>query len=129
MGKDKMNLGEKGELLAREYLGRKGFVILACNFQCRYGEIDIIAQNDGELVFVEVKTRRSSSFGNIFEQVSESKKQCLIKTMNVFLETQKDSWLSWRFDYIGILAIGSINSNRQYKIHHLKNVLDVESSE
>jgi len=52
------DLGKKGESIAREYLSNKGFTILASNFFCRYGELDIIARDPSSLVFIEVKCRK-----------------------------------------------------------------------
>ena len=59
----KQQLGKIGENLASEYLEKQGYLILERNFACRQGEIDIIAKDEKEFVFVEVKTRKSLKFG------------------------------------------------------------------
>ena len=61
--------GAWGESVAAQYLVKKKFQIIATNFRCRFGEIDIIAANKKYLVFVEVKLRKSSKFANASEFV------------------------------------------------------------
>ncbi|WP_276661388.1 YraN family protein, partial [Syntrophomonas wolfei] len=57
-------LGLWGEELAAQYLGKKGYKILERNFYTRYGELDLVCEKDDNIVFVEVKTRRSTRFGS-----------------------------------------------------------------
>jgi putative endonuclease len=66
-------LGWRGEEAVRRWLERRGFVFVERNFRTRYGEIDLIMQDGDTLVFVEVKTRRSRSFGAPEESISEKK--------------------------------------------------------
>lgn len=70
-------LGRKGEELAAAYLERNGYRILARNWRCPRGEIDIIARDGNELVFVEVKTRRSPHFGPPAGAVDTAKQERL----------------------------------------------------
>src|SRR5665648_1233285 len=70
-----MNLGEKGELLAKCYLEKKGYSILEQNFRTRYGEIDIIAKFQEEIVFFEVKTRSDTDHGLPCEAVNKAKQR------------------------------------------------------
>jgi len=97
------NLGRWGEAIAADYLGSKGLSIVERGFRCRFGEIDIIAQNSEVLVFCEVKTRMSETFGSPQEAVSWSKQRRLTKTAGWYLNQR-----SWdgdlRFDVIAILA-------------------------
>ena len=60
---DKAKIGKKGEELAAEFLERKGFTVLTRNFRYRKAEIDLIIQKDNWLIFVEVKTRSSTAYG------------------------------------------------------------------
>ena len=64
------NLGQWGERQARLYLEAEGYGIAATNFRCRAGEIDIVAIEGEELVFVEVKTWRNDAFGRAEESIS-----------------------------------------------------------
>lgn len=65
--------GRLGEQLTAEYLEEKGYEIVERNFKCRFGEIDIIAQNDRYLAFVEVKTRSADGLSHPFEAITPSK--------------------------------------------------------
>ena len=66
MGKSNL-LGAWGEALAAEYLRKNRYRIVAAGYRCRYGEVDLIAENKHFLVFVEVKLRKSSDFANAME--------------------------------------------------------------
>jgi len=76
--------GNLGEDLAVRYLQKHGYKILDRNFHCRFGEIDIIAQDGQTLVFVEVKTRWSKKFGEPQEAVTFRKLKSIIKTGQYF---------------------------------------------
>ncbi len=101
-----MNIGERGKFgedKAAEYLEKNGYSIIRRNFSCRFGEIDIIAENAGYLVFAEVKLRKNDRYGEAKEFVNYTKQQKIIKTASLFLtkyETEKQP----RFDVIEIYA-------------------------
>ena len=78
------DLGKYGEDLAIKFLKRKGYKILQRNFRSKFGEIDIIAQEQDTLVFVEVKTRWSQSFGPPEEAITPWKIKAIIKTGQYF---------------------------------------------
>lgn len=66
-------LGRAGEARAAAYLRERGYRILDQNWRCRDGEIDLVATRDGQLVFVEVKTRRGAGFGHPFDAITRRK--------------------------------------------------------
>ncbi|EAX48690.1 protein of unknown function UPF0102 [Thermosinus carboxydivorans Nor1] len=70
-------MGKMGENAAADYLARNGYKILMRNYRCRIGEIDIVAERQGTIVFVEVKTRSSEKFGFPAEAVNYRKQQKL----------------------------------------------------
>lgn len=70
---DKIKTGNKGETLAAEFLEQKGFTILERNFRFNHGEIDLIAQRENWVLFIEVKTRSSSLYGEPEEFVDNRK--------------------------------------------------------
>ena len=70
---EKDELGKLGERLAAEFLERAGFTIIERNWRCARGEIDLIARDGTETVFVEVKTRSSLAFGHPFEAITDRK--------------------------------------------------------
>ena len=72
---NKKEIGNNGENKAQEYLERIGYFIVGRNFKCKFGEIDIIAIDKNELVFVEVKTRGSKKYGEAREAVNKYKKK------------------------------------------------------
>ncbi len=77
--------GDYGERLASRFLERKGYRIITRHVTSAYGEIDIVAQDGDELVFVEVKTRRSMAFGYPEESITDSKLERLQKAMDAYM--------------------------------------------
>lgn len=110
-------LGLKGEIAAKRYLKRKGYKILETNFQCRFGEIDIIAQDRNCLVFCEVKTRSDGMLALPQESVTYTKQQKMIKTALFYLQ-KTDVNMASRFDVVAI----SQQSDGKMKVEHLENV-------
>ena len=97
-------LGQKGEETAALYLRRKGYKIIEQNYRySRLGEIDLIAQEGKDLVFVEVKTRSSSSFAEPEEAVNYQKQKRIIKLAQGYLLNQKLDQVSCRFDVVSII--------------------------
>ncbi len=100
------NTGALGEQLAAEYLQRKGYDILERNWRFSRAEVDIIARHQKQLVFVEVKTRRSQKFGLPEESVTNRKQQQLVQAANAYLDTV-DGAPELRFDVISIQLSGN----------------------
>lgn len=82
--RQQQNLGKLGENLALKHLRNKGYKILGRNFRSKFGEIDIIAIHENDLVFIEVKTRWSQSFGPPEETITPWKIRRIIKTGQYF---------------------------------------------
>ncbi len=108
-------LGVKGEILALEYLEKKGYTILEINWRFKKTEVDIIAKEGKDLVIVEVKTRNSDSFGFPEEAVGKEKQKNLAIATEEYLE-QNNLSMDLRFDVISI----TIN-NKVPKIFHIKD--------
>ena len=110
-------LGNWGENLAIIYLQKSGYDIIARHWQRREGEIDIVAldKSSNWLVFVEVKTRRSSLYGNPDESISEHKKKTLNNIIDLYIQ-ECNYQGHYRFDAIMVEIKGEI------VIHHLSNV-------
>ena len=109
-------LGPWGEALAAEYLRKKHYHILACNYRCRFGEIDLIAANRKELVFVEVKLRKDSSYVQAREYVSQQKQNRIRTTAQLWLQTHPTQ-LQPRFDVIEIYAPHGMQTSAPDIIH------------
>jgi len=90
--------GDWAERLARLFLERKGYRIRATNYHCRYGEIDIIAEDGTTLVFVEVRSKRSSGFGGAAESITPAKRRKLRLTVDCYLAQQTHLPQDWRLD-------------------------------
>jgi putative endonuclease len=98
-------------------LERRGYRILTRNFRCRYGEIDIIAEHEDELVFVEVKTRRGTAYGLPEEAVGRRKQQKLTQIASHYLDVQQCSECAWRIDVVAVqLSVqGKLEEIRVYQ--------------
>lgn len=105
--------------MAAEYLQKKRYKIVATNFHCRFGEIDLIAANKWYLVFVEVKLRKSDTFANAFEYVDKHKQERLRTTAEIYL-SQNPTDLQPRFDVVEIYAPEGTLTRRP-KIHHMED--------
>ena len=116
---DKKLVGRFGEQSAAEYLKKKHYKIIGLNYSCRFGEIDIIAENKKYVVFVEVKLRKSYEFAEAKEFVTLSKQEKIIKTASLWL-SQNETELQPRFDVIEIYAPEGAAS-RSVKINHIEN--------
>ena len=80
-------MGQYGEDLACKYLQAQGYAILARNFRCRrYGEVDIVANKDGVLSFIEVKTRCSQRYGKPVEAVTLAKQRKIYRVAQYYLQ-------------------------------------------
>ena len=96
-----MKLGQRGEWLAVEFLKKTGYKIIKQNYKTRIGEIDIIADDGGTLVFVEVKTRESIAYGMPFEAVTRYKKRKIANVALLYLKKIKEV-PPCRFDVVSI---------------------------
>ncbi len=107
--------GEYTESLACQYLETKGFKLLERNFNCRFGEIDLIMQDKNNLVFVEVRYRNNNNFGSGAESVTSNKQSKLIKTASAYLQRHaKLNKYPARFDVVSIT--GPIVTNNIHNI-------------
>jgi putative endonuclease len=98
---DKIKTGNNGENLAAEFLREKGFNIVARNYRHKHAEIDIIAQRDNWLIFVEVKTRSSNKFGEPEEFVTEFKARKIYEAAEEYIFS--NDWQGHvRFDVISV---------------------------
>ena len=102
MGRNNI-VGAWGETVAADFLRKKKFKLLATNYRCRYGEIDLIVTNRSYIVFVEVKLRKGAHFAQALEHVDLRKQNKIRTTAELFL-SQYETELQPRFDVIEIYA-------------------------
>lgn len=96
-------LGDYGERVAVEHLRSLGMVVLARNWTCRFGEIDIVARDGATLVICEVKTRSSSAYGGPFEAVTGHKAARLRRLAMHWLEVHDLDPPSLRIDVVSVV--------------------------
>jgi putative endonuclease len=120
----RQGLGRTGERLAAEALLSKGYRILERNFRCRQGEIDLVAEDEQDLIFVEVKARRGVSFGLPEDAVTMRKCRKLIEVAAYYLDLHTCSDRSWRIDVVAVQfsSRGKLEEIRIYK----HAVIDIE---
>ena len=100
---DKQKIGRLGEELAFRKLRQEGYHILERNFCCPLGEIDLIAREGGDLVFIEVKTRSSKRFGLPQEAVDWRKQRRLYRLAEYYMISKNLTATSCRFDVAAVL--------------------------
>ena len=115
---DKQSLGQFGEEQAARYLRRRFYTILARNYRCRFGEIDLIAKRGGVLAFVEVKLRRDDAHGEAREFVTVRKQQRVLAAAELWL-SQNETALQPRFDVIEVYA--PRGADGPVRINHIEN--------
>jgi len=111
-----IDIGKKGEEIAKSFLEKQGYHIQATNWRYSKAEIDIIAFEGDLLVFVEVKTRSSDFFGPPEDFVDDKKKKLLSLAAAAYMAKTNHQW-SIRFDIISILLAGE----KVYKVQHFKD--------
>lgn len=96
------SLGQYGESLAAETLAQKGYTIIERNWQCPQGEIDLVAHDGDEWVFVEVRTRRAEDTNTAIESITARKRASLVAAAQAYLEAQALDEVVWRIDLVVI---------------------------
>lgn len=117
----KKNLGKFGEDCAAKFLEDSGYTIIARNFRIRSAEIDIIAQKDNVIIFVEVKARSNIRHGLPSEAVNFRKQKKIIEAAGVFLQDENFSDCACRFDVLEVY----LNGERVREINHIENAFEV----
>jgi putative endonuclease len=95
-------LGHSGESLAAGFLEKKGYTILERNYRTSYGEIDLIANQGDTIVFIEVKTRASSSLGPPEISITRRKAEHMRYAAECFIQEHPDLRNEWRIDVISV---------------------------
>ncbi len=94
--------GRLGEALARKHLEDKGYVIAGTNHRCPSGEIDIIAERDQTLAFVEVRTRRGPAMGSPEESITPRKQAHMVAAAQEYLQANALEERHWRIDVVAV---------------------------
>ena len=114
MGREKRQIGHIGEDIAMTVLEQKGYKLLEVNARTPFGEIDIVAKKADMMVFIEVKTRVSSSLGPPFISVTRAKQRHLIKNALCYLKRHGRADSDWRIDVV------SVKLNNRYELESIE---------
>ncbi len=116
---DNKRLGSWGEAEARRYLEGQGVQVLEGNVRTAYGEIDLVAKEDGTLLFCEVKTRRTQTFGYPEESVNARKQEHMRNSALDYLQTRELLDADWRIDVLSVER----QADQQVKVTWFKHAL------
>ncbi len=108
-------LGIKGEQLACEHLLNSGYVILEKNYRYQKAEVDLIAQKNNQLVFIEVKTRTTDFFGRPEESITKAKQKLMIEAADYYIQSNHLN-NEVRFDAVAIII-----NNKGISINHIED--------
>jgi putative endonuclease len=118
--KYKQRLGKWGEKVAANYLIEQGHQIIETNYRTPYGEIDLVTQQDDLTIFVEVKTRTTSTYGKPEESITHRKRTHMIKSAEYYIQNHDSINGLWRID---VIAIQRSTRKAIPEITHFKNAI------
>jgi putative endonuclease len=99
----RQGLGRLGEQLAVDELSRRGYRIQHRNWRCQAGEVDIVAEHEGWLVFVEVRTRRGRAMGAPEASITAPKRERMVRVAQTFLAEYEPDEVDWRIDVVAVV--------------------------
>jgi putative endonuclease len=112
--------GLKGERVAERWLVRRGWRVLQRRYRSGRRDIDLVAERDGLVAFVEVKARSGTRFGDPVEAVNWKKRNDLVRSAATWIDRHGRVGENYRFDVIGVLVTGS-----DVRIRHVENAFDI----
>lgn len=121
MGREKRCVGALGEKAALEFLKNKGYRIDRVNFRTPFGELDIVARHKSSIVFIEVKTRATSSLGPPFLSVTRAKQAHIIKNALFYLKRYGRTESDWRID---VISVKLDSESVLESIEHIENAVE-----
>lgn len=120
MGTHNQRLGLLGEEIAARWLTRRGWRIVYRRFRNGRRDIDLVAQRDAMIAFVEVKARKGSTFGDPVEAVNRRKQRELTRSAHVWIDRHGRSEETYRFDVVGVLV-----DDQRVLVKHVENAFGV----
>jgi putative endonuclease len=121
MSKRRRDLGDFGERVAAAHLEAKGYRVRERNFRTAEGEVDIIAERGGTLVFVEVRTRRGESHGSAAESVTAAKAAHILAAAHAYLQANEDCPADQRID---VVALSLAPDGRVLSLEHIEGAVE-----
>jgi putative endonuclease len=116
------DVGSWGEAIAAKDLATRGYVVRARNWRHGHGELDIIAEREGAIVFVEVRTRRSDAFGKPEESLTPRKRAALIATAQAYLDAHGLTDAPWQID---VIVIELDARNALSRLEHIEHAIEM----
>jgi len=120
MPDDRRNLGDLGERLAEQHLLAHGYTIRDRKSRTRYGEIDLVAEKDGLIAFVEVRTRRGARMGSAAESLSPAKQRRLVALAEAYVQDRDDVPEAQRID---VIAVDLALDGRLLSLDHIEGAV------
>ena len=114
-------LGLRGERLAEKWLRIRGYRVLQRRFRSGHRDIDLVAESNGTVTFVEVKTRRGGKFGGPVGAVNWKKRLELTRSAHTWVDRHGRAGEGYRFDVIGVLVDGD-----RIRVRHVENAFSLE---
>lgn len=114
---DKAELGRKGEAIAAKFYLDRGYKLLAHNYRCRVGELDLVLMQDETLVIAEVKTRSPGSLGMPCEAVNFAKQRRIVAAAKHYIFTELKREPAIRFDVVEVIP----RPQGDYQVHQIPN--------
>ncbi|MCS7088488.1 MAG: YraN family protein [Thermoflexales bacterium] len=99
----RQRLGTAIERLVAHHLEAQGYTLLARNWRCAYGELDLVAEREGVVIFFEVRARRSETFGTPEESLTPRKRAALIAAAQAFLAERGLEASAWQIDLVAVV--------------------------
>jgi putative endonuclease len=118
-GDDRRGLGRRGEQLACQMLASKGYEIVARNWRCEHGELDLVARDGDCLAFVEVRARRGRALGTPEESITAAKQARLVELADAYV-CENDWQGDWRID---VVAVEMDRRGRLLRLDHYENAV------
>lgn len=122
MSETRQQLGKRGEDLAKRHLERSGYSILQANYRAKAGEIDLVAEKGGVLVFVEVRARTGDALGSPEESITPQKRSHLVAAAQEYLQVNQAEGREWRID---LVAVEFNRGGRLERLELLENVVEL----
>ncbi|HWP69766.1 MAG TPA: YraN family protein [Gemmatimonadaceae bacterium] len=123
MSKQTMEFGLQGERIAERWLQTRGWKVLQRRYRSGHRDIDLIAQRDELVAFVEVKARMGADFGDPVEAVNWKKRNELVRSAYTWIDRHGRAGEVYRFDVIGVLVTGE-----RVRVRHVENAFLVHGS-
>lgn len=114
MGRENQEIGAIGEKMAAAFLEKRGYRVICPNYRTSLGEIDLIARHGKTIVFVEIKTRITSSLGPPFLSVTWKKQRHIVRTALMYLKKFGSLDADWRIDVV------SVKLNNKYEVENIE---------